>query len=181
LLNFEAALKYRQQEFLQTIVIYSRPPNTEPRAVFGLYLMPGPTIWYPDRPKTGHLCPVTSIDRFIKKRVIYKIFFMPKRSRLEKKNVRSGFRMAKTRWLHSNIGLFGIQWPTVQYTSEYRTVRYSNGHFSDTFCVRLSNGPFSNGWDRTYLSVFQMVAAILFLPFEIRISNGPDLKWSILA
>jgi hypothetical protein len=27
---------------------YSRPPNTEPRAVFGLNLMPVPTIWYPD-------------------------------------------------------------------------------------------------------------------------------------
>jgi hypothetical protein len=24
---------------------------------------------------------------------------------------------------------------------KYRTVQYSNGHFSDTFCVRLSNGP----------------------------------------
>jgi hypothetical protein len=29
----------------------------------------------------------------------------------------------------------------VPWTTEYRTVRYSNGHFSDTFRVRLSNGP----------------------------------------
>jgi hypothetical protein len=28
----------------------------------------------------------------------------------------------------------------VQWTTEYRTVRYSNGHFSDTFCVQFWNG-----------------------------------------
>jgi hypothetical protein len=33
----------------------------------------------------------------------------------------------------------GLQWPT-----EYRKVRYSNGHFSDTFWVRLSNVPSYN-------------------------------------
>jgi hypothetical protein len=29
----------------------------------------------------------------------------------------------------------------IQYTSKSRTIRYSNGHLSDTFWVRLSNGP----------------------------------------
>jgi hypothetical protein len=28
---------------------------------------------------------------------------------------------------------------TLQHTSESRTVRHSNGHLSDVFCVRLSN------------------------------------------
>jgi hypothetical protein len=37
--------------------------------------------------------PVTSLDRFIKKSVIRNILFMSKRSRLVRKNIRSGFQM----------------------------------------------------------------------------------------
>jgi hypothetical protein len=42
--------------------------------------------------------PRTSLDRFIKKRVMNKIFFMPKQSRLLRKNIRFGFQMVKTKW-----------------------------------------------------------------------------------
>jgi hypothetical protein len=38
-------------------------------------------------------CPVTSLDRFIKKSVIKNILFVAKRSRLVRKNIRSGFQM----------------------------------------------------------------------------------------
>jgi hypothetical protein len=40
---------------------------------------------------------VASLHRFIKKRVMNKIFFIPKRSRLAEKKVRSGFQMVKTK------------------------------------------------------------------------------------
>ena len=77
----------------------------------------------------------------------------------------------------------------IQYPSEYRTVRYSNGHFSDTFFVRFSNSrqdrfgmneiffmtliskmvyASPNHSKSGFVSGFRMVAAILFLPFEIR-------------
>ncbi len=51
------------------------------------------TIWKPDicvRISNG-----ASLDRCIKKRVIKKILFMPKRSRLAVKKVRSGFQMVR--------------------------------------------------------------------------------------
>jgi hypothetical protein len=65
--------------------LYSDPPNTEPRSVFRFDLMPVPDIRILERSKTGHSCPVASLDRFIKKRAIKYILFMPKRSRLVRK------------------------------------------------------------------------------------------------
>jgi hypothetical protein len=60
------------------LVQYSRPLNTEPRSVFGFNPMPVPGIWTWD-----HFQMVgTSLDRFIKKRVIKNIFFIIKRSSL---------------------------------------------------------------------------------------------------
>ena len=47
------------------------------------YASPDHSIAGPSESRT--LCPVASLDRFIKKRVMNKIFFMPKRSRLEVK------------------------------------------------------------------------------------------------
>jgi hypothetical protein len=41
---------------------------------------------------------VASLDRFIKKRAIKNILFMPNWSRLEVKKLRSGFQMVKTKW-----------------------------------------------------------------------------------
>ncbi len=67
-----------------------------------------------------------SLDRFIKKRVMNKIFFMPKWSSLAGKKVRSGFRMDSEIELklclkrhHSKTGRFGIRWGTV---SRYSTI-----------------------------------------------------------
>jgi hypothetical protein len=88
---------------------YSDPPNTEPRSVFGFDLMPVPGIWIPNRSKTGHLCPVASLDWFITKRVIKKIF-MPKRSWLAVKNVRSSFQNRKPD-KKSGIQMFLTKWP----------------------------------------------------------------------
>ncbi len=56
-----------------------------------------------------------------------------------------------------NIGLVWIQ---VQYTSESRTVRLSNGHLSDTFWVWRSNGPAIKWSGPMLLSGFQMVASL---------------------
>jgi hypothetical protein len=50
-----------------SLIKYSRHPNTESLAVFGLYLMPVPIIRISNRPKTGHLCQVTSLGRFVNK------------------------------------------------------------------------------------------------------------------
>ncbi len=84
---------------------YSRHPNTELPSVFELHLMPVPIIRISNRPKTGLCVRFASLDRFIKKRVMNKIFFMPKRSRLAE-NFRSGFQMVKTKWRpkHSKSG-----------------------------------------------------------------------------
>jgi hypothetical protein len=74
-------------------VFYSEPLNTKPWSVFKFDLMPVPDIRISDHSKTGQKCLVASLDRLIKKRVMNKIFFMPKRSRLAVKNVRSGFQI----------------------------------------------------------------------------------------
>jgi hypothetical protein len=64
------------------------------------HLIAGPT-------KNRTIMSVASLVRFIKKRVMNKIFFMPKRSRLQSKmsgfqnqkpDKKSGFRMVKTKW-----------------------------------------------------------------------------------
>ncbi len=77
---------------------YSKHPNTEPRSVFEFNLMPVPTIQISNRPKTGRRVRFASIYRFIKKIAIKNILYMPKRSRLAVKNVRSGFQMVETKW-----------------------------------------------------------------------------------
>jgi hypothetical protein len=119
-------------------VQYSDPPNTEPRSVFRFDFMPVLGIWIPDRSKTGHSCPVASLDHFIKKRVI-KIFFSSlKWSRLAVKNVRSGFQNRKpdkslvfewflTEWppkpFKNRISKVSEKWPFENWTA-----RYSVGH-----------------------------------------------------
>jgi hypothetical protein len=53
---------------------YSKHPNTEPRAVFELHLMPVPSIRISDHLKSGLCVRFASLDRFITKRVMNKIF-----------------------------------------------------------------------------------------------------------
>jgi hypothetical protein len=64
--------------------IYRRPPNTEPRAVFGLYLMPVPGIWKLDHFKSRQKNPVASLDRFGMKNIFLWLLLI-KRSRLVRK------------------------------------------------------------------------------------------------
>jgi hypothetical protein len=53
---------------------------------------------FENRTKKSGFQLVASLDRFIKKILMNKIFFMPKWSRLEVKKLRSGFQMVKTKW-----------------------------------------------------------------------------------
>jgi hypothetical protein len=77
--------------------------------------MPVPIIRISDHLKSGQKCPVTSIDRFIKKRVTNKIFFMPKWSRLAEKKSGPDFEWLKQDGRHhSKTGLFSpdFEWST---------------------------------------------------------------------
>jgi hypothetical protein len=63
----------------------------------------------------------------------------------------------------------------IQWTTEYRTIRFSYDHFPDNFCVRFSNDPVFRWPVLQYLSGFRMVLSwtalflrIFFLwPFSI--------------
>jgi hypothetical protein len=55
--------------------IYSKHPNTKPRAVFELHLMPVPIIRISDHLKSGQKNPDASLDRYgMKKNIFYDLF-----------------------------------------------------------------------------------------------------------
>jgi hypothetical protein len=137
-LNAILRIAHCNQKLFLVKMVQSYPPNTEPQSVFGFDLMPVRGIWILDRSKTGHSCPVVSLDRFIKKRVIKNIFLMPKRSWLAVKNVRSSFQNRKPDkksgfWIVFNKMAAKTIWKpdfksVLKWPLENRTVRYSVGH-----------------------------------------------------
>jgi hypothetical protein len=59
---------------------------------------------------------------------------------------------------------------SIQYTSESRTFRDSNGHLSDTFWVRLSNGYIGLFYSKE--NIFFIIKRSRLAPFETRTQNS---------
>jgi hypothetical protein len=103
----------------------------------------------------------------------------------------SGFQIAKTKWLPKKTTIWRIPecflngrnfivkcFMTfyIQWTSEKRTVQYSNGNFSDTICVRLSNGCHLVLEWSTNLDLFiykRLIKTIFFCTRRSKLANGP--------